>query len=74
MNCITPRPLSRHFKLSEEQRAVRKCRQKENYTRNIDAIRKRNYRSALDAGKIRCPKPATLAKYELEFVQPMSGE
>ena len=64
MDC-TGRPLSRYFRLSEDERMVRRRKQKENYTRNIDAIRKRNYRSALEAGKIRCPKPATLAKYDL---------
>ena len=78
MNHLPPcaRPLSRYFKLTEAERVTQKCRQKENYARNRDAIRKRNYQRALDAGKIRCPKPATLAKYDLlhEFVQPASAE
>ena len=63
------RPLSRYFKLSAEQRMVRKCRQKENYTRNRDTIRKRNYQRALEADKIRCPKAATLEKYDPDFVE-----
>ena len=68
------RPLSRYFRLSEEQRMVRKCRQKDNYARNRDVIWKRNYERALEAGKIRCPKAATLEKNTLEFVQPVSAE
>ena len=44
--------VSRYFKLPEDERTARRRKQKDNYMLNMDAIRKRNYRSALEAGKI----------------------
>lgn len=58
-------PVSRYFRLPEDKRLEFKRRQKARYWQNADSIRKRCYQRVLDAGKIKCPKQATLEKYDL---------
>ena len=58
-------PVSRYFRLPEEKRAELKQRQKARYWQNADLIRRRCYQRVLVAGKIKCPKQATLEKYDL---------
>ena len=58
-------PVSRYFWLSEEKRIELKRRQKARYWQNADLIRRRCYQRVLVAGKIKCPKQATLEKYDL---------
>ena len=57
---------SRYFRLSEDKRLEFKRRQKARYWQNAESIRKRCYQRVLDAGKIKCPKQATLKKYDLQ--------
>ena len=63
MEDFTGVPVPRYFRLSEEKRLEFKSRQKARYWQNADSIRKRCYQRVLDAGKIKCPKQATLEKY-----------
>ena len=72
MEEFTQGPVSRYFRLPEDKRLEFKRRQKARYWQNVDSIRKRCYQRVLDAGKIKCPKQATLEKYDLfseRFVQ-----
>ena len=58
-------PVSGYFRLPEEKRLEFKRRQKARYWQNADLIRRRCYQRVLVAGKIKCPKQATLEKYDL---------
>ena len=59
-------PISRYFRPPEEKRLEFKRRQKARYWQNAESIRKRCYQRVLDAGKIKCPKQATLEKCDLQ--------
>ena len=67
-------PVSRYFRLSEEKRIELKRRQKARYWQNADLIRRRCYQRVLVAGKIKCPKQATLEKYGFAKEQDLVSE